>query len=136
MEPTGSSVETADVQKLRCKMNVHVTEEHQDVPFVPRVSSDVQTSSTRKLLIHRDQGVVGEVLLPSEQEGLCEQNRQVRTETEPAWTKDKPGHFLQRRLDFLQTFLSKINHGEMDLSVLLDTHLPENTCMVRNGANS
>lgn len=45
-------------------MYVHVTEEHQDVASLPGVGSDIQTTTSRELLIHWDQGVVGEVLLP------------------------------------------------------------------------
>lgn len=63
MKPTGNGMETAGVEELRCKMNVHVAEKHQDVPSVPCVGSDVQTPTAGKLLVHRDQSVVGEALL-------------------------------------------------------------------------
>lgn len=63
---TWSGVEATGVEELRSKMDVNVTKKHEDVAFLPGVGADVQTPTSRKLLIHRDQGVVGEALLPED----------------------------------------------------------------------
>lgn len=59
-------MEATGVQELRSEMDVNVTKKHEDVAFFPGVGADVQTPTSGKLLIHWDQGVVGEALLPED----------------------------------------------------------------------
>lgn len=56
-------MEAAAVQEVQGESDVHVAEKHQDVALLPRVGADVQAPATGKLLVHGDQGVVGEALL-------------------------------------------------------------------------
>lgn len=59
-------MQAAAIKELHSKMYVNVTKKHQDVAFLPGVGSDIQTPTSGKLLVHRNQGVIGEVLLPEE----------------------------------------------------------------------
>lgn len=63
-KPTWSCVEAARVEELQRKMDVNVTEKHEDVASLPGVGSNIQTPTPGEFLIHWDQSVVGEVLLP------------------------------------------------------------------------
>lgn len=65
-KPTWSGVEATGVKELQSKMDVNVTEKHEDVAFLPGVGSDIQTPTSGKFLIHWDQSVIGEALLPEE----------------------------------------------------------------------
>ncbi len=61
-------METTGVKELKCKMDVNVAKKHQNVAFLPGVGSDIQTSASRKLLVHWDQSVIGEALLPEKEQ--------------------------------------------------------------------
>lgn len=64
MEPTRGGVESTGVEELQCEMDVDITKKHQDVASLPGVGSDIQTPTSGKLLVHWNQGVIGEALLP------------------------------------------------------------------------
>lgn len=63
-KPTWSCVEAARVEELQRKMDVNIAEKHEDVASLPGVGSNIQTPTPGEFLIHWDQSVVGEVLLP------------------------------------------------------------------------
>lgn len=59
-------MEAAGVEELQSEVDVNVAKKHQDVASLPGVSPDVQTPTSGELLVHWDQGVVGEALLSAE----------------------------------------------------------------------
>ena len=59
-------MEAAAIKELHTKMYVNVAKKHQDVASLPGVGSNIQTPTSGKLFVHRNQGVIGEVLLPEE----------------------------------------------------------------------
>lgn len=59
-------MEAAGVEEFRSKMDINVTEKHQDVASLPSMCTNIETPTSGKLLIHWDQGVIGETLLSAE----------------------------------------------------------------------
>lgn len=60
---TRGCIETARVEELECEINVYIAEKHQYISlFLPCMSTDVQSSATGKLFVHRDKGEVSEIL--------------------------------------------------------------------------
>lgn len=59
-------MEAAGVEELQSELDINITEEHQDVTSFPGVCSNIQPSTSGKLLIHWDQGVVGETFLSAQ----------------------------------------------------------------------
>lgn len=61
---TWSCVEATGIKELQSEMDVNITKKHQDVAFLPGVGSNIQTPTSGKLLVHWDQSIIGEALLP------------------------------------------------------------------------
>lgn len=60
---TWGCIEPAGAEEFKCEVNIYIAEEHQHITaFLPCMSTDIQPSSTGKLLVHRDNSVIGEVL--------------------------------------------------------------------------
>lgn len=59
-------MEAAGIEELQAEMDIDVTKEHQDVTSLPGVCSNIETPTSGELLIHWDQGVIGETLLSTE----------------------------------------------------------------------
>ena len=59
-------MQAAGVEEVQGEVDVHVAEEHEDVAPGPGMGPDVQAAAPGELLVHRDQGVVGEALLAGE----------------------------------------------------------------------
>lgn len=59
-------MEAAGVEEFQSEMDVNITKEHQDVASLPGMSSNIEPPTSGKLLVHWDQGVVGETLLSAE----------------------------------------------------------------------